>query len=202
MEYPLSELSPLDAYRLLTRLVVPRPIAWVTSVNSEGVVNAAPFSFFNLLGSNPPIVGIGVGDRGLGNPKDTARNIRERCEFVVNLVDEATTEAMNITAIEFPHGVSELTEAGLTSAASVAVSTPRIAESPVHLECRLAEIVTIGANRIILGEVVHVGLRDGETPESLRLIARMGGGGGYVKTTDRFDLPRITLSQWQEREKS
>lgn len=201
MEFDIASLSSHEAYVLLTKLVVPRPIAWVTSVSAEGVVNAAPFSFFNLLGSDPLAVAIGVGVKRDGNPKDTARNIESSGEFVVNLVNEETGEAMNVTAMEFPHGVSELTEAGLTAAPSVKVAVPRIAEAPAHLECRLAQIVTMGTNRIVLGEVVHVGLREGETLESLRLIARTGGGGGYARTNDRFEMPRLSLSEWQNRRK-
>jgi flavin reductase (DIM6/NTAB) family NADH-FMN oxidoreductase RutF len=199
MEYDLSALSSRDAYVLLTRLVVPRPIAWVTSLDAEGVVNAAPFSFFNLLGSDPLTVAIGVGGKRDGEAKDTARNIERSGEFVINLVDEVNAEAMNITAVEFPHGVSELQAAGLTPTASAKIAVPRIEGAPAALECRLEKIVTVGGNRILLGVVVYVALREGEMPETLQLIARMGGGGGYVRTTDRFDLPRITVEQWQNR---
>jgi flavin reductase (DIM6/NTAB) family NADH-FMN oxidoreductase RutF len=199
VEYSLTQMDSSEGYRLLTSLVVPRPIAWITSLSAEGVVNAAPYSFFNLLGSNPPIVAIGVGNRKAGIPKDTASNIEQLGEFVVNLVDEATAEAMNITAIEFPEGVSELTEAQLTTVPSAVVQVPRIGESPVNLECRLAEIVQIGGNRVIFGEVVHIAVRDGETPETLRPIGRMGGGGGYVRTTDRFQMPRIPFERWEPR---
>ncbi|GAB4464333.1 MAG: flavin reductase family protein [Armatimonadaceae bacterium] len=202
MEYDLTQMPSSDGYRLLTSLIVPRPIAWVSSISEEGVVNAAPYSFFNILGSNPPIVAIGVGNRKEGDPKDTAANILFAGEFVVNLVDEATAEAMNITAIEFPAEAGELAEAGLTAAPSSAIRVPRIAESPVNLECRLAEVVQIGANRVLFGEILHVHVRDGETPETLRQIGRMGGGGGYTRTTDRFQMPRIPLSEWQHRPSS
>jgi flavin reductase (DIM6/NTAB) family NADH-FMN oxidoreductase RutF len=199
VEYDLSVMPSSDAYRLLTTLIVPRPIALVTSVNAEGVVNAAPFSFFNMIGSNPPVVAIGVGNRRSGEPKDTAANIARTGEFVVHIVDEAIAERMNITAIEFPAEVSEVPQAGFTLVPSAKVGVPRLEEAPVHLECRLAQYVTIGANHIILGEILHIHIRDGETPDTLRQIARMGGGGGYVRTTDRFQMPRITLAEWNER---
>lgn len=188
-----------DAYRLLTALIVPRPIALVTSVGETGVVNAAPFSFFNMMGSNPPIVAIGVGNRRSGEAKDTAANIARNGEFVVQIVDEAIAEQMNITAIEFPAETSEVIPAGFTLVPSAKVNVPRLAEAPVHMECRLAQSVTIGTNHVILGEIVHVHVRDGETPDTLQQIARMGGGGGYVRTTDRFQMPRTTLAEWNER---
>lgn len=206
--FDLREMPPGDAYRLVTSVVVPRPIAWVTTVGDGGVTNAAPFSFFNLLGSTPPIVGIGVGYKRDGEPKDTARNAVARGEFVVNLVDEANAERMNITGIEFGDGISELGEAGLTPAASQTVATPRIAESPFSLECRLAQTVELGSNRILLGEVLYIQVRaDLVGPANVvntdlaHLIARMHGASGYARTSDRFQMDRITVSNWQNRRK-
>jgi flavin reductase (DIM6/NTAB) family NADH-FMN oxidoreductase RutF len=199
VEYDLGAMPSNDAYRLLTGLIVPRPIALVTSVGASGVVNAAPFSFFNMVGSNPPIVAVGVGNKRSGEPKDTAANVARTGEFIVQIVDEAIADRMNITAIEFPAEVSEPLQAGFTLTDGVRVAVPRLQEAPVHLECRLAQYVTIGDNHILLGEVVHVHVRDGETPDTLRQIARMGGGGGYLRTTDRFQMPRITLTEWSAR---
>lgn len=211
MEFDLALLPPGDGYRLLSGVVVPRPIAFVTTVDAEGRVNAAPYSFFNLLGSDPPLVGIGIGDRPGGAPKDTVRNIAQTGGFVVNLVDEALAERMNIAAVDFPPGVSELVQAGLTPAPSAKVAAPRVAESPVHLECRHVETRRIGNNNVVLGEVVHLHVRDGlvaagsdrpvvDTP-ALHLIGRMHGGGWYVRTSDRFDLERITLADWERSNK-
>jgi flavin reductase (DIM6/NTAB) family NADH-FMN oxidoreductase RutF len=112
MELDLEGEHADRAYPLLASLVTPRPIAWVTTLGPDGVVNAAPFSFFNVLGANPPIVGFCPGDREDGTPKDTARNIRLSHEFVVNLVDEKTAEAMNRTAATLPYGESEIKSVG------------------------------------------------------------------------------------------
>src|SRR3954470_20891322 len=130
VEGPLAE----RAYPILASLVTPRPIALVTTVSPEGKVNAAPFSFFNVLGAEPPILGVAPGDRDDGTPKDTARNIRLTHEFVVNLVDEALAEGMNKCAAALPYGENELDHAGLHTCASSVVKPPRILESPVSLE--------------------------------------------------------------------
>ncbi|HZJ38850.1 MAG TPA: flavin reductase family protein, partial [Chthoniobacterales bacterium] len=115
MELDLEGKHASRGYAMLVSLVTPRPIAWVTTLNENGAVNAAPFSFFNALGGDPPIIGFAPGDRDDGSPKDTARNIRRTHDFVVNLVDEVTAEAMNRTSASLPYGVSELEQAGLTA---------------------------------------------------------------------------------------
>jgi flavin reductase (DIM6/NTAB) family NADH-FMN oxidoreductase RutF len=160
MELDLEGKHAARSYALLVALVTPRPIAWVTSMSPEGIVNAAPFSFFNVLGSKPPIVGICPGDREDGTPKDTARNIRLSHEFVVNLVDEEVAEAMNHTAASVPYGRSELETAGLSSMASSVVRPPRIAESPASLECSEWGTLQIGDNRLIIGVVRRIHVRD------------------------------------------
>ena len=160
MELDLEGKHAQRAYQILASLVTPRPIAWVTTLGPDGVVNAAPFSFFNVLGANPPILGFCPGDRDDGTPKDTARNIRLSHEFVVNLVDEKTAEAMNRTAASLPYGVSEIQSAGLTTAPSSVVKPPRIAESPASLECVEWGTLQIGGNRLIIGLVKRVHVRD------------------------------------------
>lgn len=205
MQLDIPALLPGDAYKLLASVVVPRPIALVTTREPDGQINAAPFSFFNLVGSSPPVVALGITDRTPGGPKDTRANIVREGSFVVNLVDEALAQAMNICGIDFPQGQSEMEAAGLTSSASVAVPAARIAESPVQLECRLAQIVTVGDNKIVLGEVVFLHIRDAFVDmeklrvrtEALHLIGRMHGGGWYARTSDLFDMPRISYTQWQ-----
>src|SRR3954452_18599996 len=127
MELDLEGEYKDRAYQLLASVVMPRPIAFVTTRNLQGQVNAAPFSFFNLLGANPPILGFAPGDRDDGTPKDTARNIRATHQFVVNLVDEKLAEQMNRTAASFPYGTDELEAAGRATAPSTIVSPPRIA---------------------------------------------------------------------------
>ena len=208
MHFDLRGADKPNAYKLLASVVVPRPIALVTSLGPDGVVNAAPFSFFNLVGSSPPTVALGVGDRAPGTPKDTRANIERTGEFVINLVDEALAEAMNICGIDFPAGESELDAARLTTLPSAAVVAPRLAESPVHLECRLHSVAKVGDNTVVLAEVVGLHIRDEFVDpaqarvrtEALELIGRMHGGGWYVRTSDLFDLPRISYEEWRERQ--
>ena len=198
MELDLEGKHADRAYAVLASLVTPRPIAWVTTLSPDGVVNAAPFSFFNVLGGNPPILGFCPGDRADGTPKDTARNIRLTHEFVVNLVDEEVAEAMNRTAAALPYGVSELQSAGLTTAASSAVKPPRIAESPASLECKEWGTLQIGGNRLIIGLVKRVQVRDELfDPKALRIrsehfhvIGRMASPNWYCRTQDRFEMIR------------
>jgi flavin reductase (DIM6/NTAB) family NADH-FMN oxidoreductase RutF len=198
MELDLEGKHVARSYGLLVALVTPRPIAWVTTISPEGIVNAAPFSFFNVLGSKPPIVGICPGDRGDGTPKDTARNIRLSHEFVVNLVDEEVAEAMNRTAASVPYGRSELEAAGLSSKASSVVRPPRIAESPASLECSEWGTLQIGDNRLIIGVVRRIHVRDELIdPETLRIrtelfsvIGRMASPNWYCRTQDRFEMIR------------
>jgi flavin reductase (DIM6/NTAB) family NADH-FMN oxidoreductase RutF len=169
-----------------------------TTVDPEGRVNAAPFSFFNVLGDSPPIVGLCPGDRAPGIPKDTARNIRLTHEFVVNLVDEAIALQMNHCAASLPSGVNELEDTGLTLVPSSVVKPPRIAEAPASLECRSHSIIEIGDNRLIIGEVLRVHVRDGvfdpETwlvkPGTYVPIGRMQAPHWYCRTSDMFELHR------------
>ncbi|MGC3990023.1 MAG: flavin reductase family protein [Chthoniobacteraceae bacterium] len=198
MELDLEHQHADRAYPVLASLVVPRPIAWVTTLNEDGSVNAAPFSFFNVFGANPPVVGFAPGDRESGEPKDTPRNIRRTHEFVVNLVDESVAQAMNQTAATLPYGTSEITQAGLSLAASTSIKTPRIAEAPASLECREWGTLQIGGNRLVVGLVTRVHLRDELLdPETLRIhteryfpIGRMASPHWYCHTGDRFEMVR------------
>jgi flavin reductase (DIM6/NTAB) family NADH-FMN oxidoreductase RutF len=195
-----SQHSRGDNYKLLTNLVVPRPIAWVTSQNPGGVINLAPFSFFNAIGSDPLMVVIGVGPGIDGGLKDTARNIAESKEFVVHLVTEELIGAMNISAADFPSDESELLAAGLTPVASSKVKVPRIAEAKVALECALHSVQTVGRNTIIFGQVVLFHVSDELMGQRLHVngfapIGRLGSPSMYCRTTDRFDLPRLTYEQ-------
>jgi len=198
MELDLEGEHAERAYAILASLVTPRPIAWVTTLSPQGVVNAAPFSFFNVLGANPPIVGFCPGDREDGTPKDTARNVRTTHEFVVNLVDDSVADAMNLTAASLPYGVSEIQHAGLTTAPSSAVKPPRIAEAPASLECTEWGTLQIGGNRLIIGLVKRVHIRDEFfDSENLRVrgdllktVGRMASPHWYCRTSDRFEMIR------------
>lgn len=193
-------MSKTDAYKLLASVILPRPIAWVVSKDSEGAVNAAPFSFFNILSSDPPLVAISFSAAPDREGKDTLANIRARGEFVVNMVPEELAEAMNITASNAPRGTDETQLAGLELAPSVVVDVPRIAGSPVALECKLFETIQPGgASTITLARIVYVHVRTSAfenlgrlhiDPAQMRLIGRMHGGGGYCTTRDVFHIER------------
>src|SRR5215510_4907260 len=154
MLFDFAGLSGREQYKLLVATITPRPIAWVVTRNANGRLNAAPFSFFNAFSGEPPVVGISVSSHEPGRPKDTRRNIRETGEFVVNLVSEESVETMVITAIEFEAGVDELAQAGISTLPSARVKPPRIAISPVAMECELMQIVELGPeNGLVLGRV-------------------------------------------------
>ncbi len=199
-----SEIEPRERYKLLCASVTPRPIALVTSLSAEGVVNAAPFSFFNVFSEDPALVVLGLQHRPGNNPKDTTRNIAAAGEFVVNLVDEALAEAMNICAIDFPPEVSEIDAAGLTLNPGVSIGVPHIAQAPFALECRKTVSMAFTPTReLLIGEVVRIHAREGLVdPATLRVsmsaykpIGRMFAD-GYSRQNDRFDLKRGTYAEW------
>ncbi|SFI30621.1 NADH-FMN oxidoreductase RutF, flavin reductase (DIM6/NTAB) family [Bosea sp. OK403] len=199
-----ADLEPRERYKLLCASVTPRPIALVTCVSPEGVVNAAPFSFFNVFSEDPALVVLGL-QHGPGNhPKDTTRHIAAAGEFVVNLVDEGLAEAMNICAIDFPPEVSEIDAAGLSLLPGVSVAVPRIAEAPFALECRKQVSLAFSPTReLLIGEVVRIHARAGLVdPKTLRVsmsdykpVGRMFGD-GYSRQNDRFDLRRGNYAGW------
>jgi flavin reductase (DIM6/NTAB) family NADH-FMN oxidoreductase RutF len=208
MNFDLEESEKDVAYKLLVGLVAPRPIALVTSMDENGVLNAAPFSAYNYLCTDPPIVGIGVTNRLEERfaPKDTARNIRRTGEFVVNVVTEDLAERMVVCAADAPPEISEIDMAGFTTAASQRVKVPRIAQAHAALECREFTTMEIGRSRIVLGRVVSVYVEDRyvdpEGPyvraEELHSIGRMNGLGNYVRTRDAFmNIPRISYAEWK-----
>lgn len=198
--FDLAALSAGDTYKLLASTIMPRPIAWVVSKNSQGALNAAPFSFFNIVSSDPPLVAVSFSGASDRDVKDTLHNIRQRGEFVANLVPEELADAMNTTATNAPRGTDETQLAGLELAPSAKIDVPRIAGSPVALECTLYETLTPGANSVIcLGRIVYVHVRTSAfadlerlhiNPAELRLIGRMHGAGGYCTTRDTFTLDR------------
>ncbi len=199
MDVALETLDPKLRYKLLTALIIPRPIAWITSLDEEGRVNAAPYSFFNVLGNRPPVVAFGPGDRAPGTAKDTARNVAHAKQFVINLVDPDCVENMHRTAAPFPSHVSEVEALGLELLPSVKVAAPRLADSKVHLECSYWDTVQVLDNRIIFGLIEHLHAADGIVdPTTYRIdparfqgVGRLQGPGWYAKTSDRIDLGRF-----------
>jgi flavin reductase (DIM6/NTAB) family NADH-FMN oxidoreductase RutF len=206
MLFDFKNIPGKECYKLLVSTVTPRPIAWVVSQDAKGVLNAGAFSFFNAFSGEPPVVGIGIGSYKPGRPKDTRANILETGQFIVNLVSEENAGQMNITAIEFDASVNELEQAGLTTLPSVRVKPPRIAESPVAMECELMQIVDLGESGLVLGRVLAMHIRDDmvldaanhyiDTPK-LKLIGRMHGRGWYARTSDLFEMPRIPVREWK-----
>jgi len=195
--------SAADNYKLLTNLVIPRPIAWVTSMNAAGVVNLAPFSFFNAVAADPLYIIISVGQNDAGQPKDTARNILANGEFVVNMVTEPLFNAMNISAADFPADESELAATGLQTADSVQVRVPRVALAQASLECKLFSSQALGKNTLIIGEVVMFHIDDQLIGPRFHIhdfapLGRLGSPSVYCRTVDRFDVSRISYAQWHK----
>lgn len=206
LSFDFQQLSAREKYKILIGSVVPRPIALVTTVDAEGRANAAPFSFFNALSADPPILALGVENYSDLSPKDTTLNIRQNQEFTVNIVSDALVEAMNVCAVPFEPGFDELVAAGLTAIPGTRVGCPRIGEAPVALECRRMMALSIGQSReIILGEVLMAHVRDDLIDPATLYIDQLGldaigrmGGHGYARTREYFDLPTRSLKQWME----
>jgi len=189
---------------LLLATVLSRPIAWVTTRDAGGAVNATPFSFFNVFGSDPATVGVGIGSKGPAEPKDARANIRATEQFVVNLVPFSLAKEMRVTSTAFPRGVEEPTEAGLSLAASERVSVPRIAQAPVSMECTFMQEIALGSFGLVLGKILMVHVHDEAVIDASRqyvdankldLIGRMEGA-WYTRTSERFEMPPIALSDW------
>ncbi len=201
-----SDLSHSELYSIMLNSVAPRPIAWVSTADSSGQLNLAPFSFFNAVCVDPPLLAFAPGLRrpkdpqsGQGEAKDTLRNIRDTGEFVVNTVTYELAEAMNITSGEYDASINEFDLAKLTTQASTVVRPPRVAESPVAFECRLHQILDFSSaptsSSLVIGRIVAIHMHDSNLKDgvldrnSLDLIGRMGGI-QYTRTTQRFDMVR------------
>lgn len=203
MQIDPAQQKKIDNYKLLTNIVVPRPIAWVTTVNQDGLVNLAPFSFFNAVGADPLYLVISIGNNDAGELKDTGRNILTNREFVVNMVTEDLFDAMNISAADFPPDQSEVAAAGLETAASVHIAVPRLARAQASMECRLHSTQRLGANLLVIGEVVMFHVADELVGPRLHInnfapLGRLGSPSVYCRTTDRFDHARISYAQWED----
>ena len=199
-----SALSQRDRYKLLISLVILRPIALVTTLGPTGVVNAAPFSFFNMFSETPPLCVLGLQCKNDGGLKDTSAHIRDRGAFVVNLVDEALGPQMNICAIDFPPEISEIEAAKLNLLPSEKIAVPRIAEAPAALECRHYTTLEVSRERrLAIGEVVHIHVRAGIVdPDKLRVdmkayrpLARLYGN-FYASLGEPFTHVRQSYEEW------
>ena len=205
--YVFSELKPIERYKLLCGIVVPRPIALVTSLDEHGRVNAAPFSFFNVFSENPAQIVLGLQHKAPGQPKDTTRNLARAKSFVVNMVDEALAETMNLCATDFPSEMSETEVLGIVTAPSNFVEPPRIAAAPFALECRKSMSLAFNETReLLIGEVLAVHARPGLTdarnqhtdPKRYRPIGRLAGN-SYCRQGEIFEMRRMTYEQWREK---
>ena len=197
MELELAQLPVLERYKLLIGLVIPRPIAWVSTWSENGVANCAPFSFFNVISEDPPLCILSFNWRSDGAIKHTLKNIRRTGEYVVNLADEATANAMHLTGTEIPEAESEFSRFGLTPAPAKVVKHPRIAEAAASLECRVERRINFGPEReMVVGEILWIHARDGIidpvtkriSEERYRPVGRLFAN-RYCTTRQRFDLP-------------
>ncbi len=198
MEIDFKDLNPKQIYKLMTSVIVPRPIAWISTVSIEGVNNLAPFSYFAGVSSDPPLIIVSIGSKSEGIKKDTWKNIEETGEFVINIVTRDVLEQMNITSLPFDEEIDEFEKAGLTPADSRYVKAPRVKESPVNIECKRYEIIQIGKMGLILGKVLTVHVRDDILNEKgyvdttkLEIVGRLGGANYCLITEENtFELKR------------
>ena len=209
LSYDLNSLSPHDRYKLLISLVIPRPIALVTTLGPTGIVNAAPFSFFNVFSEDPALCVLGLQARPGGGLKDTSAHIRDRGVFVVNLVDEAIGQQMNQCAVDFPPEISEIDAARLSLLPSEKVKIPRIAEAPASLECRHYTTLEVGPQRrLVIGEIVQIHVREGLwDTEKMRIdmtqyrpLARLFGN-FYASLSEPFTHVRQSYEEWAAEQK-
>lgn len=197
MDYAASDLTPRERYKVLTSFILPRPIAWVTSLGPTGVVNAAPFSFFNAFCEDPPLCIFAANRKPNGEDKDTFLNIQRTGEFVVNLADEPLAKAMHESSGDFPPEIGEPEYLGLKLAPSTSIAVPRLADTPWAMECKLWKLIDVNDDRrLIMGEGIHFHIRDELwDPETMRVhmeryhpIGRMFAD-RYCRTDDRVVFP-------------
>jgi flavin reductase (DIM6/NTAB) family NADH-FMN oxidoreductase RutF len=206
MEFDFDMMAPAARFAFLTGAVVPRPIAFITTLTALGGCNAAPYTFFSIAGTEPPVVTVTVLPTLDGRMKGTGANMLHTKEFVVNLVSEDLAAAMNMTCIDAPEGIDEMALAGLAPAPSIKIKPPRIEMSPVSLECVLHMTVPLSPNQFIaIGRIVHAHARDELVQDAhaplldtnaMRLIGGMHGAKWYTRTTDQFAMDRPTWADW------
>ncbi len=191
MEIDVSKLPKSQVYKLMTSVIVPRPIAWISTISKDGVPNVAPFSYFAGVSSEPPLLMVSIGSKEEGIKKDTWKNIEETGDFVVNMVTKELLEKMNLTSAPFDENVDEFDVAKLTKKPASVVKAPLIAESPVNIECRKFQILEIGSMGIIFGEVLKVHVRDDILNEKvyvdttkLEIVGRLGGANYCIVSKD------------------
>lgn len=203
-----GKTSSNQLYKVLLGCVVPRPIAWISSQSADGVLNLAPFSFFNAFSADPPIIGVGIGKKRKVSPegvseivdKDTAANILAVREFVVNVVSLPFAEKMNISSGEFSPGINEFEKAGLTPAPSTLVKPPRVSECMISMECKLFQHIDLGGSNLILGEVLCIHVKDEICIDGtinireLQPIGRLSGS-SYCRVDSLFEMPRPVVSE-------
>ena len=203
MKFDPTKLELKDVYGLLVGAVLPRPIAFVSTAGEDGVYNVAPFSYFTLLSSKPAVVGVGIARKRDGDKKDTLVNIEFTKDFVINIVTESLAEAMNQASGEYPSDVDEFKEIGLKPAPSDLIRSPRVAESPINMECRLMQILQFGETpriqSFIIGEIIMVHVKDELLvndvikADKLKVIGRLGED-LYCRTLDMFEMKRPNVS--------
>jgi flavin reductase (DIM6/NTAB) family NADH-FMN oxidoreductase RutF len=203
MDIKLKDLDQKSIYKLMTSSIVPRPIAWVSTVSKEGVYNLAPFSYFAGVSSKPPLIIISIGRKDKYTKKDTLKNIEEVGDFVINIVTKELVDKMNITALPFDEEIDEFERAGLTPAPSTLVKAPRVKESPINIECKKFQIIQIEKMGLVLGEIVNIKVRDDLLTEDgyidiskINLVGRLGGNEYCLINKDNiFSLPKIKMNK-------
>lgn len=200
MQFDMDRIGFMARYKIMNSTITPRPIAWVTTLSADGIANCGPHSFFNAMGSEPPLIVLGLmkTPKARGD-KDTCANIRETGEFTIGLVSEADGERMNLTATDAPPEVDELALAGIETRPASRVKPPIIASCPVSFECRRETVLDYPGQSIVVGEVLVTHIRDEfiqdvekmhlDTP-AMKLIARTHGAGWYARTSDQFQMQR------------
>ncbi len=203
MDIKVSEIDRKQIYKLMTSTIVPRPIAWISTVSKDGIYNLAPFSYFAGVSSSPPLLMVSIGSKETGDKKDTWKNIEETGEFVVNIVTKELLDKMNISSVAFDAEIDEFEKAGLTPEKSTVVKVPRVKESPINIECKKFEIINIGKMGIVFGEIVNFHIKDELINEKgyvdttkIDIAGRLGGANYCIISADNtFEIKRPDIGK-------